>query len=120
MYPIFSARRAGCLNANNSLRLSGLLYLQNVLGRMLVGMREDIRRSLKLNRDLGRLLEQALEVDRAIKIGWSRSGDEIPKDGEMGVAPALPMLSYLSPVVVLLLWSVQLMITSGPGIQVPT
>lgn len=90
MYPIFSARRAGCLNANNSLRLSGLLYLQNVLGRMLVGMREDIRRSLKLNRDLGRLLEQALEVDRAIKIGWSRSGDEIPKDGEMGVAPALP------------------------------
>ena len=45
---------------------------------------------MKLNRDLGRLLEQALEVDRAIKIGWSRSGDEIPKNGEMGVAPALP------------------------------
>ena len=90
MYPIFSAHRAGWYNANNRLRLSGLLYLQKVLGRMLVGMREDIRRSLKLNRDLGRLLEQALEVDRAIKIGWSRSGDEIPKVGEMGVAPALP------------------------------
>ena len=53
-------------------------------------MREDIRRSLKLNRDLSRLLEQALKVDRAIKIGWSRSGEEIPKDGEMGISPALP------------------------------
>ncbi len=56
----------------------------------MVGMRDDIRRSLKLNRDLDRLLEQALEADRAIKIGWSRSGEEIPKDGEMGISPALP------------------------------
>ena len=52
----------------------------------MVGMRDDIRRSLKLNRDIDRLLEQALEADRAIKIGWSRSGEEIPiewvNDGE--------------------------------------
>ncbi|MBT6644773.1 MAG: hypothetical protein HOB52_03100, partial [Euryarchaeota archaeon] len=53
-------------------------------------MREDVRRSLKLNRDINKLLEQAVKVDRAIKIGWNRDGDEIPKVGEMGICPALP------------------------------
>ncbi|HIG02994.1 MAG TPA: hypothetical protein EYQ53_01220 [Candidatus Poseidoniales archaeon] len=53
-------------------------------------MREDVRRSLKLNRDIKKLLEQAVKVDRAIKIGWNRDGDEIPKVGEMGICPALP------------------------------
>ena len=53
-------------------------------------LREEVIRSLKLNRDLSKLLEQALELDRTIKIGWTRDGEPVPKKGEMGVSPALP------------------------------
>ncbi len=49
-----------------------------------------VARSLKLNRDLDRMLEQALELDRQVKIGWGRDGDERPKSGETGVLRHLP------------------------------
>ncbi len=49
-----------------------------------------VGRSLKLNRDLDRMLEQALELDRQVRIGWGRDGDERPKDGETGVITHLP------------------------------
>ena len=53
-------------------------------------MREIISKSLKLNRDLGRYVEKALEEDRPVKIGWGQAGDERPKDGEIGVITHLP------------------------------
>tara|TARA_B100001996_G_scaffold348830_1_gene307227 strand:+ start:728 stop:2263 length:1536 start_codon:yes stop_codon:yes gene_type:complete len=53
-------------------------------------MHEEVVRSLKLNRDLGKMLKQGIELNKPIKIGWSRDGDPIPKKGEMGLAPALP------------------------------
>jgi len=49
-----------------------------------------VERSLKLNRDLDRMLEQALELDRQVRIGWGRDGDERPKSGESGVITHLP------------------------------
>ena len=45
---------------------------------------------MKLNNDLDRYLEQALEQNRPVKIGWGRAGDERPKDGEFGVMTHLP------------------------------
>ena len=53
-------------------------------------MREEVVRSLKLNRDLGKMLKQGIELNKPIKIGWSRDGEPIPKNGEIGLAPALP------------------------------
>lgn len=53
-------------------------------------MREDVVRSLQLNKDLMRLVERALQLDQGMKVGWSRDGEPNPKQGEMGVAPGLP------------------------------
>ena len=53
-------------------------------------MREIVTKSLKLNKDLDRYVEQALEQGRPVKIGWGRAGDERPKDGEFGVMTHLP------------------------------
>ena len=46
--------------------------------------------SVKLNRDLQRYIERALEEGRPIKIGWGQAGDEKPKNGEFGVITHLP------------------------------
>ena len=47
-------------------------------------------RSEKLNRDLDRMLVQAIERDLLVRIGWGREGDEKPKNGEIG-ALSLPV-----------------------------
>ncbi|RAH16610.1 MAG: hypothetical protein CMB56_000775 [Methanobacteriota archaeon] len=36
------------------------------------------------------MLKQGIELNKPIKIGWSREGEPIPKKGEMGLAPGLP------------------------------
>ncbi|MEE2759811.1 MAG: hypothetical protein VYA86_07530, partial [Candidatus Thermoplasmatota archaeon] len=53
-------------------------------------MGDEIARSLKLNRNLISNLEKAIEMDRAIKIGWGAQGDAKPKEGEIGIASHLP------------------------------
>ena len=53
-------------------------------------MKDIVNKSLKLNNDLDRYVEQALEQGRPVKIGWGRAGDERPKDGEFGVMTHLP------------------------------
>ncbi|DAC70366.1 MAG TPA: hypothetical protein D7I12_02110, partial [Candidatus Poseidoniales archaeon] len=47
-------------------------------------------RSEKLNRDLDRMLVQAIERDLLVRIGWGREGDEKPKNGEIGALSLLP------------------------------
>ena len=53
-------------------------------------MREVTTKSMKLARDLDGMLDEALERDLLIRIGWGRSGDEKPKSGEIGAASHLP------------------------------
>tara|TARA_B100001996_G_scaffold250938_1_gene194614 strand:+ start:19 stop:1587 length:1569 start_codon:yes stop_codon:yes gene_type:complete len=53
-------------------------------------MVDDVTKSLKLNRNLTNNLPKAIELDRAIKIGWGAQGDAKPKEGEIGIAPHLP------------------------------
>ncbi len=53
-------------------------------------MVEEVARSLKLNRNLTNNLPKAIELDRAIKIGWGAQGDAKPKEGEIGIATHLP------------------------------
>ena len=56
------------------------------------GARESMAsdRSVKLNRDLDRMLVQAIERDLLVRIGWGREGDEKPKNGEIGALSLLP------------------------------
>lgn len=56
-------------------------------------MREVTAKSIKLNRDLEKMLAEALERDLLVRIGWGRNGDEKPKDGEIGVITHLPKKS---------------------------
>jgi len=60
------------------------------VGQPMAQMREDVSRSLALNKDLQRLVERALQLDQGMKVGWSRDGEPNPKQGEMGIAPGLP------------------------------
>ena len=56
-------------------------------------MREVTAKSIKLNRDLEKMLAEALERDLLVRIGWGRNGDEKPKNGEIGVITHLPKKS---------------------------
>ena len=56
-------------------------------------MREVTDKSVKLNRDLEKMLVEALERDLLVRIGWGRNGDEKPKEGEIGVITHLPKKS---------------------------
>ena len=53
-------------------------------------MRDITAKSVKLNRDLDKMLQQALERDLLVRIGWGKQGDEKPKSGEIGVITHLP------------------------------
>ena len=53
-------------------------------------MREVAAKSMKLARDLDGMIDEALERDLLIRIGWGRGGDEKPKSGEIGAASHLP------------------------------
>ena len=46
-------------------------------------MRDITAKSVKLNRDLDKMLEQALQRDLLVRIGWGKQGDEKPKNGEI-------------------------------------
>ena len=59
-------------------------------------MREVTAKSIKLNRDLEKMLAEALERDLLVRIGWGRNGDEKPKNGEIGVITHLPKKSRVS------------------------
>ncbi|MDE0708551.1 MAG: hypothetical protein OSB33_06340 [Candidatus Poseidoniales archaeon] len=53
-------------------------------------MVDEVAKSLKLNRNLLNNIPKAIELDRAIKIGWGAQGDAKPKEGEIGIATHLP------------------------------
>ncbi len=53
-------------------------------------MRELTAKSLKLNRDISKMLPEAMEKDRLIKIGYGAGGDLKPRNGEFGVITHLP------------------------------
>lgn len=51
---------------------------------------EITQKSVKLTRDIAKMIDQAIQLDRALKIGWGRDGDEKPKKGETGVMTHFP------------------------------
>ena len=53
-------------------------------------MREQTARSVKLNREIARMLPEAMDKDRLVKIGYGSGGDTKPRDGDFGVVTHLP------------------------------
>ena len=43
-------------------------------------MRDQTSRSVKLNREIARMLPEAMEKDRLVKIGYGSGGDTKPRD----------------------------------------
>ena len=64
---------------------------------------ELVANSMSINSRLPAQLEKALERNIVLRIGWTTSGDPVPKEGELGLCPNLPegskvrSLGYLGP-----------------------
>ena len=56
-------------------------------------MRDITNKSIKLNRQLDKLLIEAMKKDLLVKIGWGRDQDEKPRNGEIGAITHLPAKS---------------------------
>tara|TARA_B100001113_G_scaffold288646_1_gene244508 strand:- start:300 stop:1874 length:1575 start_codon:yes stop_codon:yes gene_type:complete len=51
---------------------------------------EVVQRSMNINQKLGPRLLAAAEQNAILRIGWTNAGDPVPKNGELGLCPALP------------------------------
>ena len=64
---------------------------------------EVVIRSMSINSRLPAQLEKAIERNIVLRIGWTTSGEAVPKQGELGLCPVLPKgsrirsLGYLGP-----------------------
>ena len=52
--------------------------------------REVVERSFNINKKLGPRLIAAAEQNAILRIGWTNSGEPVPKNGELGLCPNLP------------------------------
>ena len=67
--------------------------------------REVVERSFKINKKLGPRLIEAAKQDAILRIGWTSAGDPVPKDGELGLCPNLPLGSKMRALGVLGSWT---------------
>ena len=56
----------------------------------MAGVSEVVLRSMNINQKLGPRLVAAAEQNAILRIGWTNAGDPVPKNGELGLCPALP------------------------------
>ncbi len=65
---------------------------------------EVVQRSMNINEKLGPRLAAAAEQNAILRIGWTNAGDPVPKNGELGLCPALPEGARLRALGVLGSW----------------
>ena len=58
--------------------------------RLMAATDDVVERSMSINSRLPAQLEKALERNIVLRIGWTTSGDPVPKNGELGLCPQLP------------------------------
>ena len=63
-----------------------------------------VERSFSINSKLGSRLVAAAEQNATLRIGWTNSGEPVPKNGELGLCPGLPKKSKLRALGVLGSW----------------
>ena len=66
--------------------------------------REVVERSFNINKKLGPRLIEAAKQDAILRIGWTSAGDPVPKNGELGLCPNLPLGSKMRALGVLGSW----------------
>ena len=49
-----------------------------------------VERSMSINAKFLPRLQAAVEQNALLRIGWTGSGEEVPKNGEVGLCPAMP------------------------------
>ena len=59
---------------------------------------------MNINEKLGPRLKAAAEQNAILRIGWTNAGDPVPKNGELGLCPALPEGARLRALGVLGSW----------------
>ena len=64
---------------------------------------EVVEKSININNKLGPKLLAAAEQNAILRIGWNPAGDKVPKNGELGLCPALPKGSRMRGLGVLVL-----------------
>ena len=68
---------------------------------------EVVQRSMNINEKLGPRLVAAAEQNAILRIGWTNAGDPVPKNGELGLCPALPDGARLRALGVLGSWTTE-------------
>ena len=56
----------------------------------MAGPAEVVERSMSINAKFLPRLQAAVEQNALLRIGWTGSGEEVPKSGEVGLCPAMP------------------------------
>ncbi|MBA4734817.1 MAG: hypothetical protein H2065_02365 [Candidatus Poseidoniales archaeon] len=56
----------------------------------MAGPADVVERSMSINAKFLPRLEAAVEQNALLRIGWTGSGEEVPKNGEVGLCPAMP------------------------------
>ena len=56
----------------------------------MAGPADVVERSMSINAKFLPRLEAAVEQNALLRIGWTSSGEEVPKNGEVGLCPAMP------------------------------
>jgi glutamate synthase domain-containing protein 3 len=56
----------------------------------MAGPADVVERSMTINAKFLPRLEAAVEQNALLRIGWTGSGEEVPKNGEVGLCPAMP------------------------------
>ena len=54
------------------------------------GTGDVFERSMSINAKFLPRLQAAVEQNALLRIGWTGSGEEVPKNGEIGLCPAMP------------------------------
>ena len=56
----------------------------------MAGPGDVFERSMSINAKFLPRLQAAVEQNALLRIGWTGSGEEVPKNGEVGLCPAMP------------------------------
>ncbi|MCH1442291.1 MAG: hypothetical protein L7U53_00290, partial [Candidatus Poseidoniaceae archaeon] len=56
----------------------------------MAGAQDVVERSMSINAKFLPRLKAAVEQNALLRIGWTGSGEEVPKNGEVGLCPGIP------------------------------
>ena len=71
-------------------RTNSSLFVGGMRPSGMADVSEVVQRSMSINQKLGPRLIAAAEQNAILRIGWTNAGDPVPKNGELGLCPALP------------------------------